>query len=77
MLFLGDIQERLTVIALDENDYAVTLQQAAARGITGGRIYDALVLRCASKSKAGTIYTWNLDHFQHLAPDLAEKIQTP
>src|ERR1700682_3742141 len=54
MLFLQDIYDRLTVIALDENDYEATLQQAAERGIIGGRIYDAILLRCASKIKAET-----------------------
>lgn len=77
MLFLQDIRDRLTIISLNEADYDVTLKQAAARGITGGQIYDALLLRCAINVKAEVIYTWNLDHFQHISPELARKIQNP
>lgn len=77
MLFLQDIRDRLTVVALDEDDYYAALQNAAARGIVGGRLYDALLLYGASKVKVETIYTWNLDHFQHMAPELAKKIKTP
>lgn len=77
MLFVHEMRDRLTVITLTENDYYATLQEAAERGHLGGRIYDALLLRCAAIAKAETIYTWNLKHFQHLAPDIASKIQTP
>lgn len=77
LLFLQEMRERLTVIALEENDYYSILQQAAEKGILGGRIYDALLLRCAVKAEADTIYTWNLKHFQHISPDLADRIQTP
>ena len=50
---------------------------AASRGFTGGRIYDALLLASAAKCKAQAVYTWNLKHYQSLAPGLARRIQTP
>jgi hypothetical protein len=34
-------------------------------------------LACAAKSKAQAVYTWNLRHYQSLAPGLAPRIQTP
>jgi hypothetical protein len=49
----------------------------AGRGFTGGRVYDALLLSCAPKAKAQTIYTWNAKHFQAIAPELAGRIRTP
>jgi predicted nucleic acid-binding protein len=77
LLFVREIRERLTPIVLDENEYFATIEQAAERGFTSGRIYDALLLRCAAKAKARTIYTWNLKHFRDVAPELASRIRTP
>ncbi len=77
MLFLEDIRERLAVIPLDESGYFATLADASARRITGGQIHDALMLRCAANAAAETIYTWNVKHFQRIAPDLADRIRTP
>ena len=70
MLFVQEVRDRLTLVPLDESEYFETIQQAANAGFTSGRVYDALLLRCAVKVKAQTIYTWNLKHFQAIAPAL-------
>ena len=77
MLFIEDIRRRTTLVSLDGDEYCQTLRSAAEAGIAGGRIYDALLLRCAEKSNAQTIYTWNLKHFQMLAPKLSDRVRTP
>ena len=77
LLSLEQTREHLSIITLDESEYWDTLKNLAENRLPGGRIYDALILRCAEKSKAKTIYTWNLTHFQTLAPHLAGRIQTP
>jgi predicted nucleic acid-binding protein len=77
MLFVQEVRDRLTLVSLDESEYFETIQQAAAAGFTSGRVYDALLLRCAAKAKAQTIYTWNLKHFQAVAPEQAARIRTP
>ena len=77
MLFLGDVRSRLSLIALDEGEYFTVIERVAGKRISGGRVYDALLLHCAVKAKADAIYTWNLKHFQQLAPDLANAIRTP
>ena len=77
MLFIQEIRERLTVITLGEDDYYSTLQQTAERNLTGGRIYDALLLRCAIKAKAETLYTWNLKHFEPSTHGFFGKVKTP
>lgn len=68
---------RLTSIALTAEEYSAALARAAQLGLTGGIIYDALLLECARKCGAEEIYTWNLRHFRAAAPDLAERIVTP
>jgi predicted nucleic acid-binding protein len=40
ILFIGDIRERLSIIALTGNEYAQALETSATRGIVGGGIYD-------------------------------------
>ncbi|HME11753.1 MAG TPA: PIN domain-containing protein [Candidatus Acidoferrum sp.] len=77
LLFLEEVRSRVTPIVLDAEEYFATIRQVAGRGLTGGRIYDALLLACAEKSDAQVIYTWNLKHFQAIAPHLADRIQTP
>lgn len=77
LLFVEEAYKRLTVVSLNAAEYFETIHKAAGQGITGGRVYDALLLRCAAKVKAQTIYTWNLKHFQAVAPDLVERMRTP
>src|SRR5437667_140908 len=60
VLFLEDMKDRLTTVALDEKEYWSAIRESAAEGILGGTIYDALIARCAVKAKASIIYTWNL-----------------
>jgi predicted nucleic acid-binding protein len=77
MLFIGSIRERLTIVSLDADEYAATLQTFAALGIAGGAIYDALLAGCALKAKADSLYTWNLRHYNQFGPDIAKRLRTP
>ena len=77
LLFLGDVRSRLSLITLDEEEYFTVIEATAEKRIPGGRIYDALLLQCARKAKVNVIYTWNLKHFQQLAPDISGVIKTP
>jgi predicted nucleic acid-binding protein len=77
LLFLAQIRERMTIVGLDPDEYVAGIEDAAAQGIMGGGIYDALLARCALKAKAQTIYTWNVKHFQRLGPDIAARVKTP
>jgi predicted nucleic acid-binding protein len=77
LLFVEEIEERLTLISLDGREYSASLRDAVAAGIAGGILYDALLARCARKANAEVIYTWNLDHFRRLGPELAKRVKTP
>ena len=44
---------------------------------SGLRTQTPRVLPCARKIQAEKIYTWNVKHFQMVAPDLADRIVTP
>jgi predicted nucleic acid-binding protein len=77
LLFVEEVRDRLTLVSLSAKEYFATIHNAAARGFAGGRIYDALLLACAAKYKAQAVYTWNLKHYQSLAPGFVSRIQSP
>jgi predicted nucleic acid-binding protein len=77
MLFVGSIRERLSLVALDSEEYSQALRTAASLGIVGGGIYDALLAHCALKAEAKTIYSWNLRHYAQCGPEVTRRLQTP
>ncbi len=77
LLFLEQISQRLIIVDLRGAEYLDTILEAAKDGVSGGRIYDALLLACARKAKADKIYTWNLDDFERIDPDLRARIRNP
>jgi predicted nucleic acid-binding protein len=77
LLFLGDIRERLTIVALDEQEYVQMAEASAAANLAGGAIYDAILGHCALKAKAEVIYTWNTNDFLRLSPAIAGRVKNP
>ena len=77
MLFIENIRERLSMVALTGNEYADALGASAARGIVGGGIYDAILAHCAIKAKAEIIYTWNERHYAQCGSEVARRLRTP
>jgi predicted nucleic acid-binding protein len=77
LLFLGDIRERLTVVALDEQEYFQMAEASATANLAGGAIYDAILAHCALKAKAEVIYTWNTKDFLRLPPAIAGRVKNP
>jgi predicted nucleic acid-binding protein len=77
LLFLEAIEEHLTLITLDSREYCSAIREAAGVGVVGGMLYDALLARCARKAGAEVIYTWNLQHFRRLGPEVAKRVRTP
>ncbi len=77
LLFLRDVRERLSIVALTDAEYFGVLEEAALAGISGGACYDAVIGHCARKAKARTIYTWNRKHFTRLGAEIACRVQEP
>jgi|SRR5437870_2309301 predicted nucleic acid-binding protein len=57
------------LIALSPEDYSATLQQAAERGLSGGVIYDALIVCAARKAGADRLLTLNQRDFRRVLPE--------
>ena len=67
-----------TPVLLTRREYREVLHAHAARGVAGGRMYDALILACAIKSEAEQIYTLNTRDFLALAsPQVGERVRRP
>ncbi len=77
MLFIGSIRERLSLIALDGDEYAKALEASAAFGIVGGGIYDAMLAHCAIKARAEKIYSGNGRHYAQCGPEATRRLQAP
>jgi predicted nucleic acid-binding protein len=77
MLMMGEIEQRCTIVSLDSREYLKVIRQAAANGIAGGTIYDALLAECATKAKAEIIYTDNEKHFRLLDSEIASRMKRP
>ena len=77
LLFLGDIRNRLTLVALDGQEYFQMAEASAASGLAGGAVYDAILGHCALKARAEVIYTWNTKDFLRLPPAIAGRVKNP
>ena len=58
-------------------DYTAVIQHVAMLNLTGGVIYDALILRAAERAGVDRVLTFNVDDFRRLSPDGAAKIAAP
>src|SRR5207245_72412 len=77
MLFIGNIRERLSIVALSGDEYADALGASAALGIVGGGIYDAMLAHCAIKAQAEDIYSWNGRHYSQCGQEVTRRLRTP
>jgi len=76
LVSIGEILERVSIVALTAEEYVLAIQEGARDGVAGATIYDALLARCAMKAQADVIYTWNVKHFQQF-PEIRSRVRTP
>jgi len=77
-LIRDNILQNFESVAVAKEDYLEALEMVSNSGWPGAKIYDALLLRCAEKSPAQRIYTFNLKDFKQLATGrLQEMICAP
>ena len=77
LLFLGNIRDQLTLVALNEQEYFQLTEAASAAGVSGGAIYDAILGQCALKVGAEVIYTWNTNDFLRLPHAISARVTSP
>ncbi len=66
------------VVGIEKKDYLAVVEAVSQSGWPGGKIYGALLLRCAEKCRAQKIYTLNVRDLQQMAQDrVRDKICSP
>ncbi len=71
------IKPNVHCAAADENLYTKAVERCERAGAHGGAVYDALMIECALANDCERIFTFNIKHFQRLAPDLSVGITAP
>lgn len=73
-----NVLKHFKTVALIGSEYAALIREAVGFQVQGGKIYDALLLKAASKADVNRVYTLNLKHFQGIAPsDIRGKLSEP
>jgi len=72
-----NVLKLLNIAALSPNDYVIVIQQLVERNLSGGIIYDALLLQSAVNANVERILTLNKKDFLHIAPDWEERLIEP
>ena len=76
-MFEENILSTFEVEPLTRTDYVKIVKECAALGWTESRIYDAIHIHAARKAGCSRIYTYNVQHFRQIAPDLLDCIMAP
>jgi predicted nucleic acid-binding protein len=72
------ILPHMELVILTSKEYREVVRHCAVNGWAGGRIHDAMHLRCAEKTRCDRIYTFNVRDFRTFAPSgMADKISAP
>ena len=72
------ILPQIELVVLTPREYREVVHHCASSGWVGGKVHDAIHLRCAEKASCDRIYTFNVKDFRSLAPsEQAGKIAAP
>jgi predicted nucleic acid-binding protein len=76
-LIQNSIVPHFTIVDVTTGSYLAAIAACANAGWRGGRIHDMVHIQAAAQAKCDRIYTYDLAHFQALAPDWGDRIQSP
>ena len=72
------ILPHMELVTLTLKEYREVVRHCAVSGWVGGKVHDAVHLRCAQKAGCDRIYTFNVKDFRALAPpELADRVALP
>jgi predicted nucleic acid-binding protein len=66
----GTFVNRGTLVGLAPRRYLELMDELAASGVGGGRVYDAIIAATARDANVGSVVTFNVRHFTGLVPGL-------
>ena len=72
------ILPHMELVTLTPKEYREVVRHCAVNGWVGGKVHDAVHLRCAQKAGCDRVYTFNVKDFRALAPpELADRVAMP
>jgi predicted nucleic acid-binding protein len=72
-----NVEGSARIIPLSVSDYTKIIKQLSDAGLTGGIVYDALIVAAARKAKVDRLLTFNVGDFQLIWPLGADHIFAP
>lgn len=72
-----NILDTAKVVALSATEYEAVLRSVADHGLTGGVVYDALIVKAAQKAGVDKILTFDVDDFRRVWPEGTDRIVAP
>jgi predicted nucleic acid-binding protein len=64
-------------VSLSPAEYKAAIKKASESGLSGGIVYDALIVKVAEKTKVERILTFNLKHFRRVWEGKKEALIEP
>jgi len=72
-----NIEPSATIVSLSSSDYIRTVKLISEMGLSGGIIYDALIVSAALKSRADRLLTLNYEDFKRIWLEDSGRITVP
>lgn len=76
-LIRESIELHASIISLTSSEYLATVKHLSDLGLSGGAVYDALIVKAAQKSGVDRIVTFNINDFKRVWPEGASRIVSP
>ena len=76
-LISESIEPRVSIVSLTASEYLATVKHLSNLGLSGGVMYDALIVKAAQKGGVDRIVTFNTNDFKRIWPEGASRVIAP
>ncbi|PWB81541.1 MAG: VapC toxin family PIN domain ribonuclease [Candidatus Methylomirabilota bacterium] len=76
-LIRSDVEALAKTVSLSPSEYSAVVRRMVDLGLSGGVIYDAIVVKAANKSEADHVLTFNIDDFKRVWPEGVDRLIAP
>jgi hypothetical protein len=76
-LIHDNVETTASIISLSSQDYVSVIKNLSDSGLSGGIIYDALIIRAAWKANVKKILTFNVNDFKKVWPEGEPRFVAP
>ena len=76
-LIHSDVDTLAKMVSLSPSEYSSIVKRMVDLGLSGGVIYDAIIVMAAKKSRVDHVLTFNVDDFKRVWPEGADRLIAP